>query len=232
VRTVGADHFSTGLWRADTPTATLRSHTCTECDHRSVTWAAFREHRRECAGAPAHHPGPRWPWMKESEMKRLLASLTLAAALALSGAAAVTTAAADVTSAGFTDQGTTLVAVGTVDGLDPTQGAQVNLTMTGTAEVVCVGTGVRRTVSVSQGGPAKLLKAGEGGDISPDGSAVFDVTTYAPVVTPENARCPASVEHVFVQDVVFQTAVITVIQGGVVEQFGYQHVGDDWFPVG
>jgi hypothetical protein len=141
-------------------------------------------------------------------MRRRLAALALAAALALSGvgAGAGTVDAADVTSAGFTDRGVTLVAVGTVDGLDPTQGAQVNLTMAGTATVACVGTGVFRTgVSVSQGGPADRLEPGE---------TVFGVTTYAPVVTPENARCPASVDTVFVLDVVFQQALITVIQGG------------------
>jgi len=143
-------------------------------------------------------------------MRRAVVALLLATALA---ALPVVASAADVTSAGFTDRGTTLVAVGTVGGLDPALSAPVNLTMAGTATVACVGTGVTRTVSVSQGGPADSLAPGE---------TVFAVTTYEPVVTPENARCPASVDSVLVLDVVFQRAMITVIQGlEVVAQEGY-----------
>jgi hypothetical protein len=151
-------------------------------------------------------------------MLRLLLTLLLAAVLALSGvgAAAVAVDAADVTSTGFTDRGTTLVAVGTVDGLDPTMSAQVNLTMAGTATVICMKPGAdttREGVSVSQGGPADRLEPG---------ASVFGVTTYAPVVTPENAGCPGSTVSVHVVDVVFSRAVVTVIQDGeVVAQEGY-----------
>lgn len=148
---------------------------------------------------------------------RLLAALPLAGVLALSVAAPA--GAASVSSAGFTDRGTTLVAVGTVGGLDPALSAQVNLTMAGTATVACVGTGATRTVSVSQGGPADALAPGE---------TVFAVETYEPVVTPENARCPASVDSVQVLDVEFSRAVLTVIQGDAVEQSGYAYADGGW----
>jgi hypothetical protein len=144
-------------------------------------------------------------------MKRVIAALTvLAVALVPSSVHA-----SSVTSVGFTDRGTTLVAVGTIDGLDPAQGAQVNLTMAGFASVVCMKPGAdttREGVSVSQGGPATRLDPGE---------SVFAVTTYTPVVTPENAGCPGSTVSVHVVDVVFQRALITVIQGSTVEQFGF-----------
>jgi hypothetical protein len=144
---------------------------------------------------------------------RRTASLITALALTLTLAAPAL--ASNVTSVGFTDRGTTLVAVGTIDGLDPTVGAQVNLSMAGFASVVCLKPGAdtaREGVPVSQGGPATRLEPGE---------SVFAVETYVPVVTPENAGCPGSTVAVQVVDVVFRQALIFVIQGGTVEQFGF-----------
>lgn len=43
------DYFSTGYWAADGPLR-LRTLTCLVCGARLVTWAAFRAHRRRCAG--------------------------------------------------------------------------------------------------------------------------------------------------------------------------------------
>ena len=43
------DYFSTGYWAAD-GSLRLRTLTCLVCGTRVVTWAAFRAHRRRCAG--------------------------------------------------------------------------------------------------------------------------------------------------------------------------------------
>ena len=51
------DYFSTGYWAAGGPLR-LRTLTCLVCGVRLVTWAAFRAHRRRCAGGRAETAEP------------------------------------------------------------------------------------------------------------------------------------------------------------------------------
>ena len=46
------DYFSTGHWAARGPLR-LRTLTCLVCGTRLASWAAFRAHRRQCAGDAA-----------------------------------------------------------------------------------------------------------------------------------------------------------------------------------
>jgi hypothetical protein len=51
-QTVKHDHFSTGVWSADSKGPELRHFTCVLCGHRAKTLESWRGHRKTCESTP------------------------------------------------------------------------------------------------------------------------------------------------------------------------------------
>jgi hypothetical protein len=109
----------------------------------------------------------------------------------------------------FTDEGTTLNAVGSVAGLG-NEDLTVVLDATGIASVECVNPGGNR----APGQDTSVDVSGEVTDIEvKNGRAFFNVSTNEPVVTGAEA-CPNPQWTAVVTDVAFSDATLTFFQGG------------------
>ena len=113
------------------------------------------------------------------------------------------------------DQGVTLLAMGSLAGLSH-EDVTIVVTATGSPEAICTNKGGNAAPGQN---PADVTVSGT---IDVDASRIdngqlfFSLSTVAPTLTSAQAGCPNGSWTATVTDVVFASALITVIQGGEV----------------